>query len=48
MFVFAIVGVNLLKGKSFYCNTENLHGIISAEEIEEFINDREDCWNYGG
>jgi hypothetical protein len=35
-FIFAIVGVNLLKGKSFYCDMVNNHS-ISAWEIETLI-----------
>ena len=40
MFIFSIVGVNLLKGKSFYCD---IHQGISAAEVEALIVDRYDC-----
>jgi len=46
MFIFAIVGVNLLKGKSFYCDVSGV--IITPDEIEELISDIADCYNYGG
>ena len=36
MFIFAIIAVNLLKGKSFYCNTSNVIG-MSLLEIEQVI-----------
>ena len=46
MFIFAIVGVNLLKGKSFYCDH---HGVaLHPNDIELLIKDIEDCINYGG
>jgi hypothetical protein len=36
IFIFAIIGVNLLKGKSFFCNTQNVMG-LGLPEIEEQI-----------
>ena len=47
MFIFGIVGVNLLKGKSFYCNSDNIAG-MSPYEIESLIVTKLDCLNYGG
>ena len=36
LFMFAVVGVNLLKGKSYYCYTDNLIG-FSPFETESLI-----------
>jgi hypothetical protein len=47
MFVFAVVGVNLFKGKSFYCNTDHIVG-MTTNQIEELIKTKSDCENYGG
>jgi hypothetical protein len=44
--IFAIIGINLLKGKSFYCDTKNI--LLSQREIELFIDTKWDCLNYGG
>ena len=46
MFIFSIIGVNLLKGKSHYCNHDSL--IISDYDKETLIRTRSDCQNYGG
>jgi len=46
MFIFAIVSVNLFKGKSFYCDTENLG--LTMKQIEEVIRTKTDCEIYGG
>jgi hypothetical protein len=47
MFIFGIVGVNLLKGKSFYCNTSNMIG-LTPKNIEDLVLTKNDCLNYGG
>jgi hypothetical protein len=47
MFILAIVGVNLLKGKSFYCDLSGVYS-ISEIEIEMLIKNKYDCLNYGG
>ena len=47
MFIFAIIAVNLLKGKSFYCNTDNVIG-MSLPEIEKVIKSKADCEQAGG
>jgi hypothetical protein len=36
MFIFGIVAVNLFKGKSFYCDVQNIIG-LSQKEIELLI-----------
>ena len=36
-FVFAILGVNLLKEKSYYCDTTGVTGLTSQSEIEQKI-----------
>ena len=36
-FVFAILGVNLLKEKSYYCDTTGVTGLTSLSEIEQKI-----------
>jgi hypothetical protein len=46
-FIFAIIGVNLFKGKSYYCDTEQIIG-ISPNEIEKLIQTDKDCANLGG
>lgn len=46
LLIFSIIGINLLKGHSYYCFTENLD--LSQREIEVLINDKDDCLNYGG
>ena len=46
-FIFAIMGMNLLKGKSFYCDIEAFSS-ISPTDIETLIKDKYDCVNYGG
>ena len=47
MFIFGILGVNLLKGKSFYCDNSSLVG-LSDKQTEDLILSRIDCLNYGG
>jgi hypothetical protein len=47
MFIFGIIGVNLLKGKSNYCDTSNMAG-LSQNDIEKLIVTKIDCLNYGG
>ena len=47
IFIFAIVGVNLLKGKNFYCDTDEVIG-LSEKQIETLIRNSQDCVNYGG
>jgi len=47
MFIFAIVAVNLFKGKSFYCSTDQIVG-LSTKELETLIVTKLDCLNYGG
>ena len=47
-FVFAILGVNLLKEKSYYCNTDAVIDMLTQSEIEGLINTKHDCLNYGG
>jgi len=46
LFIFAIVGVNLLKGMSNYCDTSQL--VLSADDLSLLIDTKEDCINYGG
>ena len=46
MLVFAIIGVNLFKGMSFYCETQFI--TLTPLSIESLINTKEDCLNYGG
>jgi len=46
MFIFSIIGVNLLKGKSEYCDTSNV--LISHQQIGYLIHNNLDCLNYGG
>jgi hypothetical protein len=48
MFIFGIVGANLFSGKSFYCDLKPMAGMISKKEIEELIDTKEACLNYGG
>ena len=43
--IFAIIGINLLKGRGFYCETESIS--LSRRDIEVLIRTREDCLNYG-
>ena len=45
LFIFAIIGINLLKGMSFYCDTDSLS--LTPREIEILIITKEDCSNYG-
>ena len=47
MFIFGIMGVNLLKGKSFYCFEKPMVG-LSLYDREMLISTEEDCVNYGG
>ena len=47
MFVFGIIGVNLMKGTSFYCDISVVIG-LTQREIETLILTKEDCFNYGG
>jgi len=47
MFIFGIIGVNLLKGKSFYCFEKPMIG-LSLYDKEMLISTKEDCLNYGG
>ena len=47
MYIFAICAVNLLKGKSFYCDTTNIVD-ISLKQLEQTIKTSEDCTNLGG
>ena len=47
MFTFAIIGVNLLKGKAFICDQEEILG-MSIKERDNLIQTKEDCLNYGG
>ena len=47
LFIFAVIGINLLKGKSFYCNTDDVIG-LNEKEIEDLIDTDIDCANYGG
>ena len=47
MFIFGIIAVNLLKGKSFYCDSSLIIG-LDANQIETLIDTRYDCLNYGG
>ena len=47
MFIFAIVAVNLFKGKSFYCETSTIEG-LSPKQLEEQIITRLDCLRLGG
>jgi len=44
--IFAIVAVNLFKGKGFYCDTSQLS--LDSVTVQSLINTREDCANYGG
>ena len=47
MFIFGIIGVNLLKGKSFYCYEKPMVG-LSLYDREMLISTEQDCVNYGG
>jgi hypothetical protein len=47
MFIFGIIGVNLLKGKSNYCDSSNMTG-LTLNDIERLIVTKDDCLNYGG
>ena len=47
MFIFAIMGVSLFKGKSFYCDTDAITG-LSQREIETLIMTKADCISQGG
>jgi len=47
MFIFGIIGVNLLKGKSNYCDTSQIAG-LTPNDIELLIVTKNDCINYGG
>jgi hypothetical protein len=46
-FIFAIIGINLFKGKSYYCFTEEIRN-LSPNDIEKLIVTDKDCLNYGG
>ena len=46
-FIFGIIGVNLLKGKSNYCETGGVTG-LTIDEIELLIRTKADCLTYGG
>ena len=46
MLVFAIIGVNLFKGMSYYCNIEFIS--LPQSQIELLIDTKQDCLNYGG
>jgi len=45
--IFAIIGINLFKGKSYFCDMENIIG-LSNQEKEKLIETKTDCINYGG
>jgi hypothetical protein len=47
MFIFGIIGVNLLKGKSNYCDSSSITG-LTLNDIERLIVTKDDCLNYGG
>ena len=47
LFIFSIIGVNLLKGTSFYCDTDAITG-LGKKQLEMLIFTRHDCLNYGG
>jgi hypothetical protein len=44
--IFAIIGVNLLKGRYGYCRID--HSSLTDYQIRTLIDSREDCINYGG
>lgn len=44
--IFAIFGVNFLKGKFYTCDTSNMEGFSNFNE--DILDDRFDCHNYGG
>jgi hypothetical protein len=46
-FIFAIIGVNLFKGRSYYCFTDEISS-LNPSEIEKLIVTDKDCINYGG
>jgi hypothetical protein len=47
LFIFAIISVNLFKGKSFYCDTSNIVG-MTMKQIEQTIITKTDCITQGG
>jgi len=42
-----VIGVNLFKGKLYYCNSAHIVG-MSTQQQEKMIVDKWDCINYGG
>ena len=47
MLIFGIFGVNLFKGRSFYCDTGNI-ALGSMKEVETLVRTKHDCLSYGG
>jgi hypothetical protein len=45
-FVFAIIGVNFLKGLFYFCETSQISELTNFNEDK--LDDKWDCINYGG
>jgi len=46
IFMLAILSMTLLKGKFYYCNTDNL--VLTYQQKANLIHYKQDCLNYGG
>lgn len=46
MLIFGIFGVNLFKGRSFYCDTARMP--FGPKQVETLVRGKQDCLNYGG